>query len=108
MKTPSLKLPRISKKVILVSLGTLLVLGLIAYGAIRNIEAQNARTEQQALDAKQTAARQAAATAQWNSLSSQDQRHATTAKEACDELKTLQANKTIAKLVVVPELCSLI
>jgi Tfp pilus assembly protein PilX len=108
-KLPKLSLPKfLSKTVLLVALAVLVVLGLIAYGAVRQVQAE--RVEQ--ATAQRTAANrkaQAAATADYiTKLQLENKALAAKATErelACSELRRLDANRAITLAVTVPAYC---
>jgi predicted negative regulator of RcsB-dependent stress response len=109
LSTPKLSLPKfVNKTVLLVSLAVLVVLGLVAYGAVRQVQATKAAevsAQQAAADRKAQAAEVQAKIA---TLETQNKALESSKLErdlACSELKRLDANRAITLAVTVPAYC---
>lgn len=110
LKTPKLpqvssKLPKVNKKVLLITAGALVVLGLFSFAVVNEVRAERA---QKATDAA-VQAKQAQADKERSALIDRQtaQLTAATARTdaACNYIKSLAAAKATARLVTVPAAC---
>lgn len=107
---PKLHVPHIkfiNKTVVLLMVAGFIFVAVFVYGAVRSVQAQHVKEQEQAtakLQAdKVAAAHQAEVSKLENELTT-----ATAAKsQACGQLVTLKANKIVGKLVTVPASCNL-
>lgn len=107
---PKLHVPHIkfiNKTVVLLMVAGFIFVAVFVYGAVRSVQAQHVKEQEQATAKLQADKVAAAHQAQVKSLESALTTETAKANTACTTLTTLKANKTVAKLVTVPAVCAL-
>lgn len=105
MTLPKITLAYINRKVLYITAGVLLVAGLLAYGIVREVQAEQAASAKASYEAEQRHKQAQATTLYIKAVEAQRDTEKQSKTAVCAYVKQLDGNRLITRSVDVPAAC---